>query len=259
MDLLIDVGNSETVVGLGEPGGEALAEHWRVSTGVPRTADEWALLLRQLLADAGLAPAGLRHAVLGSVVPAATTGLRAGLERLGVRALVVDGAARLPIRLEVDEPRTVGADRIVNTLAAKVRYGRDTVVVDLGTATTFDCITADGVFVGGVIAPGVQAGLDWLARRTAKLPRVEFAPPGSVVGRRTETCMQSGLFYGVVDAVDGIVRRIRATWEGRDPLVVATGGYAELVGAHCDTVQVVEPFLTLHGLALAGEHMAAQT
>jgi type III pantothenate kinase len=157
----------------------------------------------------------------------------------------------------VEEPRTVGADRVVNTLAARELYGRDTIAVDLGTATTYDLITADGVFMGGVIAPGVSAGLEWLGRRTAKLPRVELVPPGTTIGRRTETCIQSGVFWSAVDAIDGIVRRIIAEWGRKDPYVVATGGFAAVVAPHCATVQHVEPFLTLYGLAIAGRELAA--
>ena len=156
----------------------------------------------------------------------------------------------------MEEPLTVGADRIVNTLAAKTRFGRDTIAVDLGTATTFDCITADGVFRGGVIAPGLSAGLDWLARSTAKLPRVELVPPETVIGRRTETCIQSGVFYSAVDAVDGIVARIRASWGSDDLLVVATGGFAPVIGPSAASVDRVEPYLTLQGLGIAGAHLA---
>jgi type III pantothenate kinase len=162
----------------------------------------------------------------------------------------------LPIRLDVEEPRTVGADRIVNTLAACQLYRRDTLAVDLGTATTFDCITGDGVFLGGVISPGLPAGLDWLAARTAKLPRVELLPPQVVIGRRTETCIQSGVFYQAVDSVDGIVRRIREEWGRPDAYVVATGGFASVIGPHLATVDEISPFLTLYGLAMAGEHIA---
>jgi type III pantothenate kinase len=132
-------------------------------------------------------------------------------------------------------------------------YGRDTIAVDLGTATTFDCITKEGVFVGGVISPGLPAGLEWLAARTAKLPRVELGPPQLVIGRRTETCIQSGVFYQAVDAVDGIVRRIKAEWEKPDAYVVATGGFSNVMGSHLATVDEIEPYLTLYGLAMAGE------
>lgn len=256
MQLVVDVGNTETVVGIMD--GAEVTVHWRLSTSVPRTADEYLHLLRSLLREHRLDPGALDWAALGSVVPETTDVLRATLERLVRGAVhVVDPDSPLPIRLDVEEPRTVGADRIVNTLAARALYGRDTIAVDLGTATTFDLITADGVFMGGVIAPGVSAGLEWLARRTAKLPRVELRPPELTIGRRTETCIQSGIFYSAVDAIDGIVRRVRAEWGRPGPLVVATGGYAAIVAPFCATVEHVEPFLTLHGLAMAGKHLEA--
>ncbi len=252
MQCVIDVGNTETAAGVFREG--ELLESWRIATGTGRTADEWILLIAGLLERSGLEPGKLVQAVAGSVVPQATDTLRRALERLAPEGSVVmvDAELPLPIRLEVEEPRTVGADRIVNTLAAKERFGRDTIVVDLGTATTYDCITGDGVFLGGVIAPGIQAGIDWLGRRTAKLPRVELLPPERVIGRRTETCIQSGVFFSAVDAVDGIVRRIRGEWERPDALVVATGGLAAVVAPRTETVDRVEPFLTLHGLSLAG-------
>jgi type III pantothenate kinase len=258
MQLVLDVGNTETVVGVVE-GDSQLRAHWRISTKVPRTSDEYGYLLRGLLREAGFDRERLTRAVVGSVVPAATDVLRPTLDGLvHGPVFVVDPGVSLPVRLDVDEPRTVGADRIVNTLAAREFYHRDTVVVDLGTATTYDCITAEGVFEGGVIAPGVSAGLEWLAARTAKLPAVEFSPPTRVIGRRTETCIQSGIFYGVVDALDGMVGRIRQEWGRPDALVVATGGYAPMVGPHCRTVERVEPWLTLYGLALAGRLLAGE-
>lgn len=152
----------------------------------------------------------------------------------------------------------MGADRIANTLAAAHLFGRDTIVVDLGTATTYDCITGDGVFLGGVIAPGLQAGEEWLKGRTAKLPRVELRRPDKVIGRRTETCLQSGIFFSAVDAVDGIVNRIREEWERPDALVVATGGNAGVLAPHSRTVEEVNPHLTLVGLELAGRYMAGE-
>ncbi len=260
MDLVIDVGNTETVVGLVEPGRPPdVKAHWRLSTGVARTADEYGLLLRSLLADREVAGGTLRRAVLGSVVPEASEVLGAALaELVGGRVHTVEPTSSLPIRLEVEEPRTVGADRIVNTLAAKEIFARDTIVVDLGTATTYDCITADGVFLGGVISPGIQAGLEWLGRRTAKLPRVSLRPPDRVVGRRTETCIQSGVFFSAVDAIDGMVGRIRDEWGAADPLVVATGGLAPVLAPHTRTIARCEPFLTLQGLALAGEYLSGE-
>ena len=253
MDLVIDVGNSETALGLVRPDELKLAANWRVNTTVPRTVDEYELLLRALLTAGGFTPDDVGLAVLGSVVPSATGIITDTLERMaGGFPVVVTAQSPLPIELDVDDPLTVGADRIVNTLAAKEMYGRDTIAVDLGTATTFDCITAEGVFLGGVISPGIEAGLEWLGRKTAKLPNVELDPPERVIGRRTEECIRSGVFYSAVDAVDGIVRRIRHEWARPDVYVVATGGYAEIVGPHAETVDHIEPFLTLFGLALAG-------
>lgn len=256
MRLVVDIGNTEMVLGLMDGEGVVTA-HWRLSTGTIRTADEYEHLIHALMARKGVDGSQVTRGVLGSVVPSTTDRIRRALERLiaGPVYTVVPGSD-LPIRLDVDEPQTVGADRIVNTLAAKDLFHRDTVVVDLGTATTYDCITADGVFLGGVIAPGVQVGLEWLGRRAAKLPRVEFRPPAEVIGRRTETCMESGVFFSTVDAIDGMVDRIRKEWDRPEALVVATGGYAGVISPHCRTVERVEPFLTLQGLFLAGEHMA---
>jgi type III pantothenate kinase len=253
MQLVLDVGNTETVVGA-VTGRDELQGHWRISTQVPRTADEYAHLLRGLLRDEGFDPATFERAVLGSVVPAATDVLVPTLTRLVPGGVVtVDATSDLPIELAVDEPLTVGADRVVNTLAARVLYGQDTIAVDLGTATTYDCITAEGMFVGGVIAPGVSAGLEWLGRRTAKLPRVEFSAPEVVIGTRTEACIRSGIFYGVVDGIDGMVGRIKTEWGRPDAFVVATGGYSSAVATHAQSVERIEPFLTLFGLAIAGE------
>jgi len=259
MHLVVDIGNTETVLGLMEPETGEVGAHWRLTTGTARTADEIDHLIHSLLARKGFDSARVSRAVLGSVVPSINGRMTTALEGLiSGPVFSVDAGAALPVKLEVDEPQTVGADRIVNTLAAKILYHRDTIVVDLGTATTYDCITADGVFMGGVIAPGVQVGLEWLGHRTAKLPKVQFRPPETVVGRRTETCMESGVFYSTVDAIDGMVRRIESEWQRPDALVVATGGYAGLMAQHCSTVQEVEPFLTLRGLYFAGEFLAGE-
>jgi len=256
MHLVLDVGNTETMMGLFGPDDLEVRAHWRYSTTVPRTPDELLLLLRLLLRESGVDPGEIRRSVVGSVVPTHSDLLGRALTRLGDgKVLTVEVGVPLPIRLDVEEPRTVGADRIVNTLAAAHRFGRDTIVVDLGTATTYDCITGDGTFLGGVIAPGLQAGQDWLKGHTAKLPRVELRPPELVIGRRTETCLQSGIFYSAVEAVDGIVRRIKEEWDRPDALVVATGGYAPILAPHSRMVEEVDPFLTLLGLELAGRHM----
>ena len=265
--LVADVGNTETVFGLLDLAGEEVLESWRVSTRVPRTAAEYRVLLTALLADGPEGAGSIRRGVVGSVVPTVTRTLREVMTSVAEGPVFeVTADCGLPIRLDVEEPRTVGADRIVNTLAAKTRFARDTIAVDLGTATTFDCITADGVFCGGVIAPGLSAGLDWLARSTAKLPTVELVPPDAVVGRRTETCIQSGVFYSAIDAVDGMVARIRDSWrpgagKGRhrnDILVVATGGFAPVIASHTKSVDRIEPFLTLQGLGIAGAYLASR-
>ena len=256
INLVVDIGNTETVLGLVSSVGEVV-DHWRLSSGQPRTADEFDHLIHALLVRRGFAEEEIRRGVLGSVVPSVKVRIQQALEGLlSGPVFSVSPNVDLPIRLDVDEPQTVGADRIVNTLAAKELYGRDTVVVDLGTATTFDCISGEGVFLGGVIGPGVQVGLEWLSRKAAKLPRVEFRPPDTVIGRRTESCMQSGIFFSTVDAIDGMVTRIKEEWGSSELLVVATGGHAPLLAPHCRSVERVEPFLTLQGLFLAGEHMA---
>lgn len=254
LDLVFDVGNTETAAGLFD--GDRIAAHWRFASDARRTPDEYGVLLRQLLDAAGADRAHLRSATLGSVVPALTGLLGQACESyLDVAARSIDARTPLPIRLDVEEPLTVGADRILNTLAVSRIYATDAVVVDLGTATTYDCVTADGVFLGGVIAPGVRTAAEQLTVRTAKLPRVELRAPATVIGRRTETNLQSGIFWSAVDALDGMVRRIRAEWQKPSVLVVATGGLAALIGPHCETVQVVEPLLTLHGLRLAREYL----
>jgi type III pantothenate kinase len=251
MLLVSDVGNTETTIGLAD--GDRIAHHWRVITATSRTPHEYALLLRSLLDLAGVAHARVSGAALGSVVPAVTAPLVEGIQHaFGVATLIVDAMAGLPITLDVEEPNTVGADRVINTLAASRLYGRDCIVVDLGTATTYDCITADGVFLGGVIAPGVLTSLETLTRRTSKLPATELRTPQHVIGRRTEECIRSGVVYGAVDAITGIVGRIRAEWPTtRAPLVIGTGGLAAMLAPLCPILAVVDADLTLKGLELA--------
>jgi type III pantothenate kinase len=265
--LAIDVGNTETVLGLfhddqiqvdvGAGTAELEPVHaWRMATDRHRTADEHASVLEGFL-DRSVSPSDspLRRGVMACVVPVMDRVWRRACRSLGIELRVIDADASLPIRLSVDDPAGVGADRIVNTLAARCLYGRDTVVVDLGTATTFDCITADGEFLGGVIAPGPRAGIEWLTAAASRLPQVEIAEPGRVIGRRTEACLRSGIFYSIVDGIDGVVRRILEEWGPEDPLVVATGGLVGVLAPHCRSVQKVEPYLTLIGLALADREL----
>ncbi len=251
MLIVFDVGNSETTVGLFD--GTRLVGHWRVTTDVGRTSDEFGLLLLGLLSATGVAPEQVSAAAIGSVVPPITGPLADACVRyLGAPPVLVDARAPLPITVAVDEPLTVGADRLINTLAASRLYERDTICVDLGTATTFDCITADGVFLGGVIMPGVRTSADTLTRRTSKLPATEIVPPQRVIGTRTEECIRAGVLFGAADAIDGIVRRIKREWpRSGEPLVVATGGLAEVLQPHCTSFDLVAPYLTLDGLRMA--------
>lgn len=254
MILAVDVGNTETVLGLFR-GLEPL-HAWRMATDRRRTADEHAFVVQGFL-DRSLSPSDgpLGRAVVASVVPVMDRVWAGAAERLNLEHRAIDASVSLPIRLDVEDPATVGADRIVNTLAASQLYERNTVVVDLGTATTYDCITADGAFLGGVIAPGPRAGVERLNQLASRLPQVEISRPERVIGRRTETCLDSGIFYSIVDAIDGMVDRILAEWDPDDPLVVATGGLVGVIAPHCRTVDRVERHLTLTGIALADRHM----
>lgn len=258
MILVCDVGNTETTLGIYERQSETVRSHWRIMTDVPRTADEFGLLLRQLLIDEGINPTHINGAAIASVVPRITLPLVAACRTwLADKPVhLIDGSSDLPIKLDVEEPLTVGADRIVNTLAASRLYRRDSIVVDMGTATTFDCITADGVFLGGVIAPGVLMMAESLTRKTAKLPATELVLPKRVIGRRTEENIRAGVMYGAAEGIDGIVRRIKAEWpRPKPPLVIGTGGLAETFKALCKELDEVDPFLTLRGLRIAYEEL----
>jgi type III pantothenate kinase len=255
--LTFDVGNTETVIGLFDR--SHLAEHWRIATRTERTVDEMGLLVRGLVRESGFPLDEVRGAAVASVVPTVTPVVAETCQRhLAAAPVIISAASNLPVRLDVEEPLTVGADRIVNTLAAAELYQRDTIAVDLGTATTFDCITADGTFIGGIIAPGVRSGAEALVRRTAKLPHVNLERPDHVIGRRTETSLHSGIFFGAIATIDGIISRIKAEWQRPDALVIATGGLAAVLGPHCESVQRIEPFLTLHGLALAHRYLRTE-
>jgi len=258
MLLALDVGNTEITVGLFR--GEALSGHWRLTTIPDRTPDEWGSALGAFLVNAGHSPNEIRAAVIASVAPGVTQSLLDGVRGLtGAPVRVVDAASPLPIRLDVDEPLSVGADRIINTLAAVERYRSDTIVVDFGTATTFDCIIADGRFIGGVIMPGLRTSADQLTRRAAKLPATELEPPVRVIGRRTEDCIRAGVLLGTADAVDGIVRRIQREWPGPgSPKVVATGGLAATIVPLTSTIELIDTDLTLHGLRIAAGHLGVR-
>lgn len=255
MLLAIDVGNTDVTVGLFK--GERLSVCWRLTTQARKTPDEWMATLTQHLVMAGHSTQEVKAAIQGSVAPAVTPLLSEGVQKaLGIALVPVGPQSNLPLVLDVDEPMTVGADRVVNTLAAAELFKRDTIVVDFGTATTYDCITADATFIGGVIAPGLRTAADHLVARAAKLPATELEAPERVIGRRTEDCIRSGVLLGAADATDGIVRRIKKEWPNdTEPLVVATGGLASRIAPFTSEIERVEPDLTLHGLRIAARHL----
>lgn len=255
MLLAVDIGNTETTVGLFR--GETLEASWRLTTGAERTPDEWAALLTSYFSQSGRSTHEVKAALLASVAPGVTPALAEAIRgACGVTAVEVTPQSPLPVTLDVDEPLSVGADRIVNTLAAHTLYGRDTIVVDFGTATTFDCITADGRFIGGVIAPGIRTAAETLIRKAAKLPAAPLTPPEHAIGRRTEDCIRAGVLFGAADAAGGIVRRIQAEWPGGGtPHVVATGGLAALMAPLVPEIAEVDPTLTLTGIRLAAMHL----
>jgi type III pantothenate kinase len=248
--LVIDVGNTNTVLGLMD--GTRVNGTFRIST-LPRTTDEYGVLLRTLLASKDFELESIEGAIISSVVPSILFNLEKACRRyLNIEALVVGRNLKTGMQVRTDNPREVGADRIVNAVSAYQTWGGPIVIVDFGTATTFDCVTADGAYVGGAIAPGLRIAEEALFSKTAKLPRVEVARPSSPIGTNTVHAMQSGLFYGYVGLVDGLARRCREALSP-DAKVVATGGLSNLIGQACTEIDEVDATLTLRGLALLYE------
>ncbi len=246
MLLAVDVGNTQTVFGLYD--GERLTEHWRVATEAQRTGDELGALLRSFL-DVG----ALEGISLSSSVPQLVRQYELFAERSAKAPLLVIGpGARTGIPIRYDDPREVGPDRVVNAVAANERYGAPCVVVDFGTSTNFDVVSAAGEFIGGVLAPGIQISMDALFARAARLGKVDFVEPPTVIGKTTVAALQAGLVYGFAGQVDGIVERIHDELGTRPP-TIATGGLAELIAPHARTIERIDPFLTLDGLRLVWE------
>lgn len=247
MLLAIDAGNTNTVFAVWDDG--EFRKVWRCATVADRTADEYFVWLQALLQLDGIKPEKIRSAALASVVPSATGHLRELCRKyFGAEALVVGSRdCRTGIELKVDSPRAVGADRIANAVGAGVCYGGNLIVVDFGTATTFDVVDGEGAYCGGVIAPGIRLSLDALHRAAASLPRVEVERPATVVGRDTVPAMQSGVYWGYVSLIDGVCRRISSE-RGMEMDVVATGGLAPLFEQGSEAISRVDSMLTLHGL-----------
>jgi type III pantothenate kinase len=254
MLLAIDAGNTNTVIGLYK--GEELVADWRMSTVHTRMPDEWAADLIALMAHRGYKLEDIDAAILSSVVPPVTTAMREMAEDyLHTKLLIVEPGIKTGVKVTVDNPREVGADRIVNTLAAHARYGGPAIVIDFGTATTFDVVSPDGEYLGGAISPGLVVSSDALFRLTAQLRRIELVAPKSSIGKNTAHAMQSGVVWGYVGLVEGMVNRLKADMGemGRSAKVIATGGLARLIAEHTECVDIIDRDLTLDGLRMIYE------
>ena len=251
MLLAIDIGNTNITLGLYE--GKELGPRWRLATAFDHMPDEYGLQLLGLLEHVGYTIDDVDGICLASVVPPITSKIIEACQRyLHREPLVVDAGVKTGVRVRYEDPRAVGADRIVDAVAVVRLYGGPACVVDFGTATTFDAISASGDYLGGAIAPGIGIAADALYQRTAKLPRVDIQKPPSVIGRNTVHSMQSGLLYGYVGLVEGMVTRFRQVL-GPDMKVIATGGLADIVAHETAVIQVVAPWLTLDGLQMIWE------
>ncbi|MBE3565815.1 MAG: type III pantothenate kinase [Thermogemmatispora sp.] len=251
MILALDIGNTNTVLGVYAEG--ALVAHWRIATDHHKTADEYGLLLRNFFALAGLEPARVEGVAIACVVPPVLETFEQMARRyFGVEPLVVGPGIKTGIPIRYENPKEVGADRIVNAVAGFAKYGGPLIIVDFGTATTFDAVSERGEYLGGAIAPGIVISLEALFERAARLPRVELVKPRQVIGRTTNGAMQAGIIYGTVGQVNELVRRMKAELGG-EARVVATGGLAEVISSEAEVIEVVEPFLTLEGLRLIYE------
>lgn len=251
MLLVADVGNTNTVIGVYD--GPRLLVSWRLTSRREQTPDEYGVLIQTLLQSRGLEARQIEAVAISNVVPPVQQILEAMCRKyFGMAPFLVEPGVNTPIVLAVDNPGEVGPDRVVNAVAACARYRVPLIVIDFGTATTFDCVDARGEFIGGAIAPGLTAAIDALLSRAARLYRVELVRPKEAIGRNTVTNIQSGLVYGYAGLVDGIVERMRAEMDGT-VAVIATGGLAPLIADVAKSVQHLDPDLTLEGLRLIWE------
>jgi len=249
--LALDIGNTNTTIGLYE--GDRLRCSWRIQSDREKTADEYGILLCQLLSHKKLDPKDVTGVAVACVLPPVLPAfLRMAESYFGTKAMVVTYELDTGLAIRYQPPRDVGADRIANAVAAKEKYPLPAVVVDLGTATTFDCISKDGEYLGGAICPGVGISLEALFARASKLPRVSLEDPGSVIGTNTVQSIQAGILYGTAGEVDFIVQAIKKEMEG-DPIVIATGGLSRAIAGRCTTIDVIDDLLTLDGIRILYE------
>jgi type III pantothenate kinase len=248
MIFVFDVGNTNTVLGVYD--GEELTHHWRIETNRNKTNDEYGMLIKSLFDFADLSLSDISGIIISSVVPPIMFALeKMCIRYFNLKPLVVGPGVKTGLNIKYDNPKEVGADRIVNAVAAIHKYGSPLIIVDFGTATTYCYITEDKQYLGGAIAPGIGISTEALYTRAAKLPRIEIVRPEGVVGRNTVSAMQSGILYGYVGQVEGIVNRMKNESK-QAPTVIATGGLASLIAQESSVIDIVDPFLTLKGLQL---------
>ncbi len=248
MLLVVDIGNTNTVIGIFQE--EKLLVHWRLATHKERTSHEYAILIKELFHLEGMSPQDVEGAIISSVVPNLTPVISNTLQLLlGIKPLVVGPGTKTGISIMVDNPREVGTDRVVNAVAAFNKYGGPLVVVDFGTATTFDALSGQGEYLGGAIAPGIGISMEALFRETAQLPRVELKKPQRIIGKNTVESIQSGIYFGYVSLVDGMARAFKEQL-GEGCRVIATGGLASVIAQASQEIEIVDPLLTLEGLLM---------
>jgi type III pantothenate kinase len=248
MLLLCDVGNTNIVLGIYQ--GDEIVAYWRVSSDSKKTADEYGMLLRQLFRTNNIERNKIKAMVISSVVPPLNQILAEMAEKyFAVKPLIIGPGIKTGMPILFDDPKEVGADRIVNGVAAYQKYGGPCIVLDFGTATTFDAISSKGEYLGGAISPGVGISTEALFQNAAKLPRIELIKPSKVIGKSTVSCMQSGIVYGYIGQIEGIVSRMKEELGGK-AFVVATGGLADLFGLETKSIDKVDHLLTLEGLKI---------
>jgi len=251
MILVIDVGNTHTVIGVYKE--EKLQGHWRISTDLNKTEDEYGMLVKSLLSDSNLSFSDIKSVVISCVIPPVTWILKKmSMDYFKVSPVIVGPGTKTEIYIKTDNPKEVGADRIVNAIAAYKLYGGPVIIVDFGTATTFCAVNKEGVYLGGSITPGIEISAEALFEKTAKLPKIEFIKPKHSIGSNTITAMQSGMFFGYLGLTNELIRRFKKEL-GEDSVVVATGGQAELMGNESKLIDKINPFLTLQGLRMIYE------